>query len=437
MQSVLNNDQFILISILIQMGLIAAISTIFIRFDTFKRMLFSEELGSRRKFYLIGHFGGVFALGVLTRLILNYQGADLSFAAAFLVGLLAGPLSGVGVGMLVGLPPLLFGEFISPLITVLYGLGGGLIFVSEKSLAERMNFSPFSIIRAPHYIKELLKNKKPHPQLLIIISCIVFPLLVILIKKNVDENLFYGLYSSNPFIVICIILSTLATVGIPLKIWNNTRVELLLAKEEKELIQAKLDAIKSKLKPHFLFNTLNTIYSSIRSEPDRARNIVLRLSEILRKLLESKGEFTKLSEEISLLESYLAIEEARFGQGKLKFKKDIENAALSYHVPAMLLQPIVENSVKHGISKSISSGEITLIARKNGSNLEIILNDNGIGISQNKLASVKKSGFGLSSVEQRLKLLFENDFTFEINSKINSGTEVKIFIPLLSEIIES
>lgn len=435
MRSALTQDQFALVILLIQLGLIAAISTIFVRFDTFKRMLFNEDLGWVRKFYLMGLVGSIFALGVLARLIIDYQAADLTLAGAFLVGLLAGPTAGAGVGLIVGVWPMLFGEFLSLPFAVLCGLLGGTIFIKEKSLERRMDFSPFSVLRMPRYVRDVFTSKAFPPQILIIFFCVVLELLNIFLAKTYPREI-YAIAFSHPVIILCIIVAAFGKIGIPLKIWNNTRVELLLGDSEKKLTEAKLEAIRSKLKPHFLFNTLNAIYSAIRVDPDKARSVVLRLSELLRFVLESKGQYSKLSDEIALVDSYLSIEEARFGQGKLRFCKELEEAALCCYVPAMLLQPIVENSIKHGISKKVQSGKIILSARRNENWLDMTIIDDGSGIDEGRLKTIKNEGIGLSSVEERLNALFAGQYQFDILSKKGSGTEVKIRIPAVTEVKE-
>ena len=428
MQS-LSQDQFILITLLIQLGVIAAISTILVRFDTFKRMLFNEELGWKRRIYLTALVGSIFAVGVLARLTVNYQAADLAISAALLVGILAGPTAGVGVGIIVGIWPIFFGQYLSLPFAILCGYLGGTVFLLEKSLKDRMDFSPFSILKIHQYLKKIFIEKKLSVQLLIIGYCVFISFLSMwLVGKY--EGLIYGLNSSSIIVKACIVASVFACVGIPLKIWNNTRVELLLIEKEKGLTKARLEAIKSKLEPHFLFNTLNAIFSSIRKDPDKARSIVLRLSEVLRFVLDAKGEFTKLSQEIDLIESYLSIEEARFGHGRVKFEKEVEEELNSSYIPTMLLQPVVENSIKHGISKKVDSGKITLKASREENNLKIVISDDGAGIKQSKLKTIKREGIGLSSIDERLKTLYQENFTFGILSEEGKGTEVQITIPI-------
>ena len=433
MQFLLTENQYVLVTLLIQMGVIAAISTILVRFDTFKRMLFNEKLGWPRKFYLIGIIGAIFGVGVLARLLLNYKAADLTLPSTLLVGILAGPAAGACVGIIIGLPTLLFHEYLALPLAVLYGLYGGLIFLKEPSLEKRMDFSPFSILKIPRYLNQLVREKKFAVQLLILISCVFLQLLNLYIAKYSEGKLLYSLYSSNYLIIACIILGTLASVGIPLKIWNNTRVELLLSEKEKKLTEAKLEALKSKMKPHFLFNTLNTIFSTIRIDPDKARSVVLRLSEVLRFILDSKDEYCKLSDEINLIDSYLSIEEARFGKGRVKFEKEIGEGIQNLYVPAMILQPIVENSIIHGISKNLDSGTISLRAKKDGEFLEISVKDDGAGIPSWKMEKIKSSGIGLSSIEERLKALFEENFSFTIESKEAIGTTIKLRIPAIDD----
>src|SRR4029079_15069615 len=122
------------------------------------------------------------------------------------------------------------------------------------------------------------------------------------------------------------------------------------------LNEARLAALSSQINPHFLFNTLNSVASLIRLDPDQARQVVYKLSKILRRLLRQQDNLTTLGEELSFIDDYLAIEMVRFGD-KLRFVKEVEPETLDLLVPSMLLQPLVENSIKHGLASKVDGGE--------------------------------------------------------------------------------
>ena len=151
--------------------------------------------------------------------------------------------------------------------------------------------------------------------------------------------------------------SSVFAVMIPLKIWNNTRNEKKLEAQQLRLNEARLAALTSQINPHFLFNTLNSVSSLIRTNPDQARSVVYRLSSILRRLLRKTDNLTPLREELAFIDNYMTIEMVRFGE-KLRFIKEIDPETLDRLVPSMLLQPMIENSIRHGLATKVDGGMI-------------------------------------------------------------------------------
>ena len=144
----------------------------------------------------------------------------------------------------------------------------------------------------------------------------------------------------------------------PIKIWNNARIEHRLQEQEKLLLAAKVEALKSQINPHFLFNTLTSVSSLIRSQPETARAVIQKLSGLLRKLMQSQEQFVTLREELDAIDEYLDIEVIRFGS-RLTVKKSIAPDTLDLIVPSLLLQPLVENCIKHGLRRKVGPGTIT------------------------------------------------------------------------------
>src|SRR5262249_60287377 len=151
----------------------------------------------------------------------------------------------------------------------------------------------------------------------------------------------------SPRMVIFVLLATVLAVATAIKIWNNARIEHRLEEQEKLLLAAKIEALSNQINPHFLFNTLTSISSLIRTEPDTARMLITKLSGLLRRLMRSTDHFVTLREELSSIDEYLDIEVVRFGP-QLRVVKQIAPETLDVIVPSMLLQPLVENSTKHG-----------------------------------------------------------------------------------------
>jgi two-component system LytT family sensor kinase len=231
--------------------------------------------------------------------------------------------------------------------------------------------------------------------------------------------------------LVPVVIATLMSVAAPLKIWNNTRNEMKLERHQQLLMKARMDALSRQINPHFLFNTLNTVTSLIRFDPDSARGVVLKLSNILRRLLRKHETFVPLREELQFIDDYLDIEVARFGRENLEIVKHVDDATMEAFVPSMLLQPIVENCLKHGLAPKLGGGKIELRTAGRDGRLRIEIEDNGVGISEEKLPHVYVEGIGLSNVRERLRVLYGTEFHLDIQSRPGEGTVIQIEIPEL------
>jgi len=195
-------------------------------------------------------------------------------------------------------------------------------------------------------------------------------------------------------------------------------------------VEARLAALTSQINPHFLFNTLNSVSSLIRTDPNQARVMVVRLSKVLRRLLRKHENFSTLRDELSFIEDYLSIEVIRFGE-KLRFEKDVAPDALDMLVPSMLLQPLVENSIKHGLSNKVEGGSIRIAARRSESHLQVTVEDDGVGIPESKLNTLLDRGIGVTNVHERLKVLFGSEYRMWVESQPGHGTRIQIEMPEL------
>ena len=172
-----------------------------------------------------------------------------------------------------------------------------------------------------------------------------------MVGARYDARLFH-LSSPSPWITLLVYIATILTVSTPIKIWNNARIEHRLQEQEKLLLAAKVEALKSQINPHFLFNTLTSVSSLIRSQPETARAVIQKLSGLLRKLMQNQEQFVTLREELAAIDEYLDIEVIRFGS-RLAVKKSIAPDTLDIVVPSLLLQPLVENCIKHGFARKV------------------------------------------------------------------------------------
>jgi len=202
--------------------------------------------------------------------------------------------------------------------------------------------------------------------------------------------------------------------------------DLAAANLKAQLAQAQLQTLKSQIHPHFLFNTLNTVSALVHEDPDAADRVLSRLSRLLRWTMENAGRREiPLKEEIEILGIYLDILEIRFGD-RIVFRVEIERSAGDALVPSFLLQPLVENAVRHGVASRREGGLVTIRAARLGSTLKIEVSDNGPGFAGNP-ESLICAGFGLANVRERLKLLYGREDGLTLRN--SGGASVGISIP--------
>jgi two-component system LytT family sensor kinase len=374
----------------------------------------------------------VFAASVAVRVFIsNYQAADLGLEGSLLAGLLGGYVTGLLSGVLISLPALFHSEHLT--LPLLAGIGvlGGLLRDMAPEPEEIWRFSPFFDLSIYRFFKAKQNHRRTafHLVLLVAICC----------AESLRQILGYNLNTwrlelpgpnPHPLTIIALGTCTLFAVAIPLKIWNSARTEKKLEEQERLLVEARLAALTSQINPHFLFNTLNSVSSLIRTDPNQARVMVFKLSKVLRRLLRKHENFSVLRDELSFIEDYLSIEVVRFGE-KLRFEKDAADDTLDMLVPSMLLQPLVENSIKHGLSNKVQGGTIRIRTHRGDSKLHLLVEDDGVGIPEAKLATLLEQGIGVSNVNERLKVLFGNQYRMWIDSQPDRGTRVQIEMPEL------
>ncbi|HEV2351455.1 MAG TPA: histidine kinase [Terriglobia bacterium] len=421
----------IFVTLLIKLGVIALLTGFIARFPVFRRLIVEERRSPRQKLQFAAFLGVPFALGVLARLVARYYGADLSLEVTVLGGLLGGTIVGLGVGMIVSLPAwLIHGEFVAPLLAVLYAVVGGSARYVCPDKEEIWKFSPFIDLSLYRSIKQRFKHPALDWQVLFWLVCVILEITRLTIGRVSRGHLFF-LNSPSAWTNVLIVVTTLVAVGLPVRIWNNTRIQRKLEEQELALMQARVDALISQINPHFLFNTLNTVSSLVRFDPDTARTVVLKLSNILRRRLKTQVHFSPLKQEIEFIDDYLDIEVVRFGRDKLQIRKEIDPDTLEVVVPSMILQPLVENAIRHGIGPKIEGGTITLRSSRKNGRLSVEVNDDGVGIPEDRQHEVYDSGIGISNVRERLKVLYGQESTFEIESKAGKGTSIRFEIPEL------
>jgi two-component system LytT family sensor kinase len=198
---------------------------------------------------------------------------------------------------------------------------------------------------------------------------------------------------------------------------------------ETQMVQIQLQSLKSQLHPHFLFNALNTISAYVKKNPDIAIKMIARLSDLLRLTMDTKAHLEiSLEEELKIVNNYLEIEKLRFAD-RLQVKTDIAPDTWDALVPAMLLQPLAENAVRHGISKKLDEGCITILSQRRNEKLELMVQDDGPGMKKNAVEESMSRRIGLKNIRERLKKLYGDKSLMIIDSKENQGFMVKVIIP--------
>jgi two-component system, LytTR family, sensor kinase len=212
--------------------------------------------------------------------------------------------------------------------------------------------------------------------------------------------------------------------------WRYVNSELQLEKLEHSFSEARLNALRMQLDPHFLFNALNTISSHVERDPKLTRRMIEHLGDLLRMSLESKDrQEVPLAEEMAFLDHYLEIQKIRFGD-QLRVVMDVAPEVKYAAVPSMVIQPLVENAIRHGISRRASGGTIIVRAKPLGDRLEIRVLDDGIGLPTGwKLE--ESDGLGLSITRQRIAGLHPDGASrFAVTNRIEGGTQVEVSLPL-------
>ena len=425
------DSRLILVTVLIRLGVAAAISSVLVRARRFRVLLFREErtLGEKIEVALV--IGIPIALGVVVRhAVRNFYAADISFEGAILMGVIGGRLVGTTGGILVSLPALLFGEWLALPMNVLAGFLAGVLRHVASEREAVWSFSPLFDLNIYHWIRRSVRKSLIDWQTSFFLLILALEFGRIQLHRAFPRRIF-ALDSSNLMVELAIYAGTVMAVAIALKVLNNVRIEMKLEQQERLLLQARMEALQSQINPHFLFNTLNSVSSLVRRDPDSARVMIVKLSNILRRLLRKGDSFVPLQEEIEFLDDYLDIEVVRFGREKLKVFKELEPNSLEHLVPSMILQPLVENALKHGLADKLEGGSIFLRSRTANNRIVIEVEDDGIGMPVSGPSSSSGTGIGMVNVSERLQVVYGDAAEITVESQPGRGTLVRLMLPIL------
>ena len=425
------DNRLILVNLLIRLGVAAAISSVLVRARRFRVLLFREERTLAEKMELVFIVSTPILLGVLVRhWVRNFLAADIGFEGAILMGVIGGRLAGATGGALVSLPALFLGEWLTLPMNVLAGLLAGLLRHIAGDREAIWSFSPLFDLSIYHWIRRSIRKSFIDWQTSFFFLILGLEFVRIQLHRLFPRRIF-ALDSDNGWVTLAIYAGTVMSVAIALKVLNNVRIEMKLEQQERLLLQARMEALQSQINPHFLFNTLNSVSSLVRRDPDSAREMIVKLGNILRRLLRKGDSFVPLREEVEFLDDYLDIEVARFGRDKLNVVKELEPASLDHLVPSMILQPLVENAIKHGFALKVDGGSIYIRSRNAGHRVVIEVEDDGVGMPATGASASSGTGIGMLNVTERLQVVYGDAAEITIESQPGRGTLVRLALPVL------
>ncbi|HEV3357130.1 MAG TPA: histidine kinase [Pseudonocardiaceae bacterium] len=218
------------------------------------------------------------------------------------------------------------------------------------------------------------------------------------------------------------------------------RTQLELAKldeSRQQLAQAEVRALRAQISPHFVYNALNTIASLIRTDPERARELLMEFAEFTRYSFRTSGLFTTLADELRNIDRYLTLESARYGPNRLHVRLKIAPEVLSVTVPFLVLQPLVENAVRHGLAKKPGGGTVTVVAQDHGSEALISVEDDGVGMDADRLETLRdahRSGahVGIGNINQRMRSVYGEEYALMVETAPGAGMKVVLRVPKFS-----
>ncbi len=425
-------SQQLLMTVLLRVAVAASLASILSRFGAFQRMLMREDRTLVQRVKLALMFWALYGGSVLFRVLnqVKYDAVDLGLEGSLLSGMVGGYVTGLLSGILISIPAVMIRhELLTMLLFAGVGVLGGLLRDLAPEKEDVWRFSPLLSLNPRR-----LRQRPYQLRLLFQLGCLFSIIFSGLLRSAVWDLRKGGVFlapiwNDQDFATtLAAYASMVFAVMIPLKIWNNTRNEKKLEVQQLRLNEARLAALTSQINPHFLFNTLNSVSSLIRTNPEQARSVVYRLSSILRRLLRKTDNLTPLREELAFIDNYMTIEMVRFGE-KLRFVKEIDPETLDRMVPSMLLQPLIENSIRHGLATKVDGGMIRVRSYLADGRLHLVVEDDGVGIPETRLATLFEQGIGVSNVNERMKVLYGPDYRMWIDSKPGEGTRTGIEIP--------
>jgi len=428
-------DTLLLITLLVKLGVAAAVASALARSHTFQQLLFAERRTRAQTWGMLAFLLVPLTLGVWVRTkVSNFLAADISFETVILLGLLLGPGWAMLGGCVLSIPALFHHEYLTLPFNAGLGLAAGLLgrFLEPEEI---WSFTPLVDLSLWRWVRRNLIKPRIDRQILMLFLIAGLEVcrewIAINVPNTTGPRRLFALTTKNWGLQWLVWLCAPMVVGIALKVWNALRIELKLEEQKRLLLEARLDALQRQINPHFLFNTLNSIAALVRSKPEMARDLTVKLANILRALLKDHDTYVPLRDELRFTDDYLDIEVVRFGAHKLRVEKEIDPRTLEVMVPSILLQPLIENSIKHGLEPRINGGTVTVRSRLEGERVLIEVIDDGVGMGTRPASALRRTGagIGMKNVRERLEVLYGGQARFEVVSNPGRGTQVTIEIP--------
>lgn len=234
-----------------------------------------------------------------------------------------------------------------------------------------------------------------------------------------------------PSYIVRLAAGIAALLGLQMELGEADRYRQLVTK-------ARLEALQAQIRPHFLFNVLNTIIMFSRTDVEKSRELLITLAQFFRRSLSRRGDFITLQDEIEYINTYLSLEKARFGE-KLQIDLLVDPRIMGVQVPILTLQPLVENGVVHGLSSKEDGGLIAIRAHRVRDEIHVLILDNGVGMDKERIRRVFEEGFGnnmglgLTNVNDRLVSLYGEQYRLKIRSRPDRGTAIRVRIPVMDQ----
>ncbi|MDX2269999.1 MAG: histidine kinase [Bryobacter sp.] len=425
--------------LLFQLAVAASAASILSRIPLFQGILLREERTLTQRLEMAMVFGAVFGAGAAARLFSGgYEAADLTLPGAFLAGLLGGYVTGMVSGILMSLPAMFAQELLAMPLYAGIGVLGGLLRDFAPSTEEIWRYSPlFDVVTGWRAWRDADARRNWFYRLFISLGVVGAEALRMAGQLLFSSKAIFSplTLKEDPLLawVGALCATNILCTLLPMKIWNTARMEKRLSDQQRLLAEARLAALTSQINPHFLFNTLNSVNTLVRIDPDRARGMIYKLSNVLRRAMRGAGNFTSVSDEIAFIDDYFSIELIRFGE-KLRFVREVDPETLALTIPSMVLQPLIENSIKHGLAGKVEGGTIWLrVNRLDEDRLQLVVEDDGEGIPEERLEELfepgAEGGIGVNNVRQRLEVLYQQKFRMMVDSRLGQGTRTEIEIP--------